>query len=135
MIDFWLQYKEILIPIIFGLVFCIAGFYVNYKIEYLKKNGIKTKGYIIDYVREYNYSSRNIFKYYYYPLVKFVDNNGNEGAAWFWQIFAIAENVGTITGSIVIFIVVPTPHWPAFGVNEYVIVPGELVLIAAFQVP
>lgn len=76
MIDFWLQYKEILIPIIFGLVFCIAGFYVNYKIEYLKKNGIKTKGYIIDYVREYNYSSRNIFKYYYYPLVKFVDNNG-----------------------------------------------------------
>lgn len=75
MIDFWLQYKEILIPIIFGLVFCIAGFYVNYKIEYLKKNGIKTKGYIVDYVGEYKYSS-NELKYYYYPLVKFVDSNG-----------------------------------------------------------
>ncbi|CAM4441155.1 hypothetical protein FLTE109939_13310 [Flavobacterium terrigena] len=65
-----------------------------------------------------------------------IDVVSNAGAVPFKQILAIAGNVGTIIGSIVIFIVVPTPHCPGLGVNVYVVIPAVLVLIVAgLQIP
>jgi hypothetical protein len=45
-------------------------------------------------------------------------------------------NVGVTCVVIVISIVTTDPHWPAFGVNVYVVVPIVDVFIAAgFHVP
>ena len=45
-------------------------------------------------------------------------------------------NVGVTDVVITISIVVTVPHWPAFGVNVYVVVPVvDVLIIAGFQVP
>ena len=48
----------------------------------------------------------------------------------------MAVKTGVTWAVITISIVVTLPHWPAFGVNVYVVVPTAVVLITAgFQVP
>jgi len=70
------------------------------------------------------------------PLTPLVDVAGNVGAVLFWHSGPIALNVGVICGSIVTLSVAVIAHWPAFGVNVYVVVPAVAVLIVAgFHVP
>ena len=48
----------------------------------------------------------------------------------------MAVKTGVTWAVITTSIVVTLPHWPAFGVNVYVVVPTAVVLITAgFQVP
>jgi hypothetical protein len=73
---------------------------------------------------------------FHVPAIALVEFTGNGGATEFWHNGPIAVNTG-VSGSVInISIVVATAHWPAFGVNVYVVVPVVLVLIVAgFQVP
>jgi hypothetical protein len=68
---------------------------------------------------------------FHVPLIPFVELKGNEGAAAFSHNDAIGENAGTVGAVIVISSVVFVAHCPASGVNVYVDVPLELVLIIA----
>ena len=63
----------------------------------------------------------------------FVDVVGNGASASPEQIAATAANVGVINGLTVIVSVVVTAHWPATGVNVYVVV--VVLLIAGVHVP
>ena len=48
----------------------------------------------------------------------------------------MVANVGVSRVVMVIFIVVALPHWPALGVNVYVVVPSvEVLMVAGLQVP
>ena len=48
----------------------------------------------------------------------------------------MAVNAGVTRVVMVMFIVVALPHWPAFGVNVYVVVPSvEVLMVAGLQVP
>ena len=70
------------------------------------------------------------------PLTPLLDVVGNAGAVAFWQSGPIAVNVGVSRVVIVISIVVAIPHWPAFGVKAYVVVPNvDVLMVAGFHVP
>jgi hypothetical protein len=65
-----------------------------------------------------------------------LDVVGKAGAVLFWHNGAICVNVGIICDEMVISIVVTLPHWPAFGVKVYVVVPiTEVLITAGFHVP
>ena len=73
---------------------------------------------------------------FHVPLMPLLEIAGNAGAAAFWHNGPMALNVGVTCGSIVMLSVVVVAHWPADGVNVYVVVPAVAVLIVAgFQVP
>ena len=65
------------------------------------------------------------------PVMPLVEVVGNAGAALFWQSGPIGVNAGVICGSIVMTNGAVVAHWPADGVNVYVVVPGVAVLIVA----
>ena len=65
-----------------------------------------------------------------------VDVVGKAGAVPFWQSGPIAVKIGVMLLVIVISMVTTVAHCPASGVNVYVLVPTEAVLIVAgFHVP
>ena len=71
------------------------------------------------------------------PVIHSNDVDGKVGAGLFRQSGPIRSNVGKISLSMVISIVVTTPHWSgSSGVKVYVVVPTVLVLmVAGDQVP
>jgi hypothetical protein len=70
------------------------------------------------------------------PGIPLLEVAGNVGATVFWQMLAIAVNVGVTSGSIVTLSVAVAAHCPAVGVNVYVVVPGVAVfIVAGLQVP
>lgn len=75
MIEFWIHYKQFMIPFGIGLFLTIAGIYRNYKIDVIRRDGIQTAAEIVDYVNQLNYSSDTIRRYYY-PIIRFTDYNG-----------------------------------------------------------
>lgn len=75
MTEFWINNKDFILLLVVGLAFTIIGFYKNYKIDTIRKNGIKTEGQIIDYIREINHSSDRITTYYH-ALISFTDAKG-----------------------------------------------------------
>lgn len=79
MIEFCEANKENLILLAIGLVAAIGGLYRNYKIETIRKNGIKTIAHIVDYESKMKYTqvgNTSNFRTLYYPVVRFTDNNG-----------------------------------------------------------
>jgi hypothetical protein len=70
------------------------------------------------------------------PVTPSREDAGNNGATEFWHNGPIWVKVGVICVAMVIFIVNPRPHWPAFGVNVYIVVPtAEVLMVAGFHVP
>jgi hypothetical protein len=70
------------------------------------------------------------------PLIPFSEVEGNAGAVLFWQSGPICVNVGVICVEITMIMVVDAAHWPAAGVNAYVVVPVvEVLITAGFHVP
>jgi hypothetical protein len=70
------------------------------------------------------------------PDIPFVDVAGSAGAVEFWHKGPICVNVGVTCVVITIDIVVLVPHCPPEGVNVYVVVPTDPVLIVpGLQVP
>ena len=65
------------------------------------------------------------------PLIPLLDITGNAGATLFWHNGPICVNAGVICVVIDTVIVVTAPHWPASGVNVYVVGPKVEVLITA----
>ena len=65
------------------------------------------------------------------PVILLLDVVGNVGAVLFWQSGPIAVNVGVICGFITTVSIAVMAHWPAAGVNVYVVVPAVAVLIVA----
>lgn len=49
MIDFFISNKDIVLQLSIVFLFLIIGYFINKKIDFLKKYGIKTKGQVIDY--------------------------------------------------------------------------------------
>ena len=70
------------------------------------------------------------------PLTPLLEVVGNAGAVAFWQSGPTAVNIGVCRVVMVISIVVVVPHWPAFGVKVYVVVPSvDVLMVAGFHVP
>lgn len=70
------------------------------------------------------------------PVTPLFEVVGNTGAVAFWQSGPTAVNVGVSRVVMVISIVVVLPHWPAFGVKVYVVVPSvDVLMVAGFHVP
>ena len=70
------------------------------------------------------------------PGIPSIEVEGNAAAVEPWQNGPIGANETAISGFTVTFTVVDVAHWPADGVNVYVVVPGDVVLIVAgFHVP
>ena len=65
------------------------------------------------------------------PVMPLFDVVGRTGAVLFWHNGPIAVNNGVICGFITIVSVAVIAHWPAAGVNVYVVVPAVTVLIVA----
>ena len=73
---------------------------------------------------------------FHVPVTPSMDVGGNAGATEFSHNGPIWVNVGVIVVAMVIFKANPIPHWPAFGVNVYIVVPAvEVLIIAGFHVP
>jgi hypothetical protein len=73
---------------------------------------------------------------FHVPVIPLLDVAGSAGAVLFWQNGPICVNVGIICAEIVTSIVTVTAHWPALGVNVYVVVPTvDVLTIAGFHVP
>ena len=73
---------------------------------------------------------------FHVPVILLFDVVGKEGAVLFWHNGAICVNVGVICDVITTSIVVAIPHWPAFGVHVYVVVPiADVLMVAGLQVP
>lgn len=56
------------------------------------------------------------------PVMPLLDVPGNAAGVAFWQYGPNKLNIGVITGVTVIVIVAGVAHWPAVGVNVYVVV-------------
>ena len=70
------------------------------------------------------------------PVILLFDVVGNAGAVLFWHNGPICVNVDVICDVIATSIVVVVPHWPAFGVKVYVVVPMvEVLIVAGLHVP
>ena len=70
------------------------------------------------------------------PVNPLIDVAGSDGGVLFWQREPIGLKVGVTCDVITTVIVVGAPHWLVDGVNVYVDVPAEAVLIVAgLQVP
>ena len=70
------------------------------------------------------------------PVIPLVDTVGNSGGMEFRHNGPIGKNVGVIWFVTEIINDAVVPHWPAFGVNVYTVVPAIAVLIVAgFQLP
>ena len=67
------------------------------------------------------------------PVIPLVEVAGNIGAVEFWQSGPIWVNAGATFGVTVIVKVVVVAHWPAAGVNVYVVV--AVLFKAGVQVP
>ena len=76
MVELFIENKDFILILTLGLVFTFIGFYHNYKVDTLRKNGIKTNAYIVDYVSEVSYSHNKI-QVYYHALINFTDLKGN----------------------------------------------------------
>jgi hypothetical protein len=70
------------------------------------------------------------------PVILLFELVGNAGGVEPWLNGPICVNVGVICAEITILMVAVVPHWPAAGVNVYVVVPTVAVLmVAGLQVP
>ena len=70
------------------------------------------------------------------PVIMLFDITGSAGAVLFRQSGPIGVNTGITWLAITTSMVVVVAHWPAAGVNVYVVVPMVAVLIVAgIQVP
>ena len=74
MIDFIINDNYFILKLIFGLAFLYLGFYQNFRIDSIKKNGISVYGEIIDYYERIDYLSE-YQKRYYYQIIEFYDSN------------------------------------------------------------
>jgi len=73
---------------------------------------------------------------FHVPVMPLVEVEGNAGAVPFWHSGPIEPKAGVMLVVIVISIATAVAHCPASGVNVYVVVPTEAVLIVAgFHVP
>ncbi len=75
MFDFWVHNKSFFIPMILGLAFIFLGIYKNYKIDTIRRDGIKTTAEIVDYIGEMSYTTEPI-RELYYAVIRFTDSNG-----------------------------------------------------------
>jgi len=75
MIEFLINNKDFILLLLIGLTFTAIGFYKNYKIDTIRKTGIKTEAQIVDYIRETDHSSDRISTYYH-ALISFTDSKG-----------------------------------------------------------
>lgn len=73
---------------------------------------------------------------FHVPVSPFCEVVGSGGGVLLKQSEPIGANVGVTCDETTISIVVVVPHWPADGVNVWVVVPAIAVLIVAgLQVP
>ena len=67
------------------------------------------------------------------PVIPFVDVVDRAGAVLFWQSGPICVKAGVTFGVTVMVSIVVVAHWPAVGVNVYVVV--AVLFKAGVQVP
>lgn len=65
------------------------------------------------------------------PIMPLTDVVGRIGSAEFWQSGPMPSNMGVTWLVISTSIVAVVPHWPAAGVNVYLVVPMMVVLIVS----
>ena len=74
MIDFFTN--NFFTLIIFGLIVTILGIYQNYRIENIKKFGIKTDAQIVEYIETKNPNVDSYNRTIFSAVVKFIDRKG-----------------------------------------------------------
>lgn len=79
MIEFFINNKDIILPLLFGSIFLILGYYINNTSEKLEKKGTKTTGHVINYYEDYYLEKGITFpKINYYPIIVFTDSKGKK---------------------------------------------------------
>lgn len=73
MIDFFICDSYFLSKLIFGFALLALGLYQNFKLDFIRKNGVLVNGVIIDYFEKIDELS-DYKKKYYYPIIEFTDS-------------------------------------------------------------
>jgi hypothetical protein len=77
MIDFIINDSYFILKLIFGLALLSLGLYRNFKVDFIRKNGVFVSGEIINYFEKIDELS-DYKKKYYYPIIEFKDSNDVE---------------------------------------------------------